>query len=340
MDPLPPSHPFADFLTSLEVEKGAARNTCCAYRQDLLHFSQFWLTSTGKELSQTEAFTLRPNHLRAYLSYCLRYKLSKSTMQRRIAAIRAWLTFLERRGLVRNNPAKWIATPKLGIRLPRAPSEEDTVRLVETPAPMELDRASELPWVMARDAAIMELLYGSGLRIGELCGLDHGRLNLELREVRVVGKGNKERIVPISQVSQVSLEHYLKHLTTLVGTLKPDHPVFIGQKWPERELRLNPRQVQRLLQHRRRWLSLPEKTTPHAMRHAFATHLLQAGADLRAIQEMLGHASLSTTQKYTHLDRAGLARIYDASHPRAHKRLPSKQNPSDKPSLPDNAHGP
>ncbi|MBF0422192.1 MAG: tyrosine recombinase XerC [Magnetococcales bacterium] len=318
MEPLPSSHPFADFLASLEVEKRAAANTLWAYRRDLLHFAQFWHQTTAQELTIALAATIRPTHLRAYLGHCLREKLSKPTMQRRIAALRAWFVHLQRHGHVTHNPAKLIATPKIGLRLPKAPSEEDTIRLIETTSPYEREHTADHPWVIGRDAAIMELLYGSGLRIGELCGLDHGRLNLSLKEIRVIGKGNKERIVPLSQASITTLQHYLQLLTALVGPLHPDQPLFIGQKWPEQQRRLNPRQIQRLLQHRRRWLSLPEKTTPHAIRHAFATHLLQAGADLRAIQEMLGHSSLSTTQRYTHLDRAGLARIYDAAHPRAH----------------------
>lgn len=316
--PLPPLS-FDPFLTSLELEKGAAKNTCLAYRRDLIHFAQFWQETNGHELTVTIAATIRPTHLRAYLGRCLREKLAKTTMQRRIAAIRAWFVYLQRHGLMENNPAKLIATPKTGIRLPRAPNEEDTIRLIETPAPGELENLPDQPWIAARDAAIMELLYGSGLRISELCGLDHGRLYLQGREIKVIGKGNKERIVPLSHVSIKTLEFYLEHLTKIVGVLKPECPLFIGQKWSEQQHRLNPRQVQRLVQHRRRWLGLPEKITPHAMRHAFATHLLQAGADLRSIQEMLGHTSLSTTQRYTHLDRAGLARIYDAAHPRAHK---------------------
>ncbi|MBF0349021.1 MAG: tyrosine recombinase XerC [Magnetococcales bacterium] len=311
---------FHDFITSLELEKGAAVNTRLAYQRDLLHFARFWHQSTGEELTVALAQRIRPTHLRAYLGHCLREKLAKSTMQRRVAAIRSWFVYLQRHGRVTGNPARLIATPKTGIRLPRAPSEEDTIRLIEIPAPGEAERAQDQPWLAARDAAIMELLYGSGLRIGELCGLDHGRLQMAMREVRVIGKGNKERIVPLSTVSLATLERYLGLLKNRVGVLEPDKPVFIGQKWPELQQRLNPRQVQRLVQQRRRWLGLPEKITPHALRHAFATHLLQAGADLRSIQEMLGHGSLSTTQRYTHLDRAGLARIYDAAHPRAHKR--------------------
>ncbi|MBF0110409.1 MAG: tyrosine recombinase XerC [Magnetococcales bacterium] len=309
---------FDDFLDSLERERGASRNTRQAYRIDLLHFARHWRERTGQELTLSLAAAIRPTHLRAYLGHCLREKLAKATMQRRIAAIRAWFAHLQRRGQVEGNPARLIATPKTGIRLPRAPSEEDTVRLIETPVPDAARHATNLPWLAARDGAILELLYGSGLRVGELCGLDHGRLHLAAREVRVIGKGDKERVVPLSAVSVVALERYRTLLRERVGVLEPDRPVFIGEKWPERQLRLDPRQVQRLVRQRRRWLGLPEKTTPHALRHAFATHLLQAGADLRSIQEMLGHATLSTTQRYTHLDRARLARIYDEAHPRAH----------------------
>ena len=318
------SDPLAAFRHNLAVERRLSPHTVSAYMRDLSVFTAFWRSRRGMPLDYTTLDQVSPMDLRAFLAQGQRQGLARSTLQRRMAAIRAWFHFLERTGVTDYNPALAVASPKPGLRLPRAPSEEETVRILENPPPQRRNKGPS--WLESRDRAILELRYGSGLRVSELCGLNHQDINLPEQEARIRGKGGKERVVPLGKPSIAALEHYLElrqqgHLSL------PDlaSPVFVG----ERELpgddhlsarRLNPRQVQRLIQSRRRWLGLPEKITPHALRHAFATHLLQAGADLRSIQEMLGHASLSTTQRYTHLDLAGLAKIYDAAHPRAHKK--------------------
>ncbi len=307
------------FRHNLEVERRLSPHTVSAYMHDLEEFGRFWQQRQGTPLTPETVTGVRPPHLRAFLALGQRQKLAKTTLQRRMAAIRAWFRFLERGGILEHNPAALVATPKTGVRLPRAPSEEDTVRLLESPPPLPKNRSPE-DWVAARDSAILELLYGSGLRISELCGLNRADVDLREKEARVLGKGGKERLVPLGSAAIAAVQRYL--LARQRDGLPPpetDGPLFIGTKQPEQQKRVHPRQIQRLVQNRRRWLGLPEKVTPHALRHAFATHLLQAGADLRAIQEMLGHASLSTTQRYTHLDQAGLARIYDAAHPRARR---------------------
>ncbi|MBF0194511.1 MAG: tyrosine-type recombinase/integrase [Magnetococcales bacterium] len=300
--------PFADSMTS------KSPHTIAAYIRDLNHFATYWLELDGSHLTLEAAAGILPADIRGYMGLCHRQKLSKPTMQRRIASLRSWFRYLEQQGLVKNNPASLVSTPKTGQRLPRAPSEEDTAKLLEYKAP---GMQSDPDWLLKRDKAILELLYGSGLRINEMCSLNLRDINLREHEARVIGKGNKERVVPLGSHSIAAIKDYMESLAQKIGPGAGDTPLFIGVKQLNKRCRLNPRQVQRLIQARRRWLGLPEKTTPHALRHAFATHLLQAGADLRAIQEMLGHASLSTTQKYTHLDRAGLAKIYDAAHPRA-----------------------
>ncbi|MBF0183615.1 MAG: tyrosine recombinase XerC [Magnetococcales bacterium] len=314
-----PSHPLWEpFLRHLRSEQRLAARTVAAYLHDLTSFMEFWQKYKGVALTMAQLTTLRPVDMRAYLAHAHREKKARATLQRQMAALRSWFHFLESNGQLPHNPAKWVSTPKLGLRLPRAPSEEDTVRLLESPPPVDSE-APPADWVQARDRAILELLYGSGLRVSELCQLNRLDLNLNSREARVVGKGEKERIVPLGRASVQAIAHYLQQRDLALPAAAVNEPLFIGVRQGNGDNRLNPRQVQRLLQQRRRWLALPEKITPHALRHAFATHLLQAGADLRAIQEMLGHASLATTQRYTHLDQARLMRVYDDAHPRAKK---------------------
>ncbi len=313
------SHPLLEpFRRNLQSEQRLSPRTVVAYMRDLSIFMEYWRQQTGAELDLERIARIRPAEMRGFLAYGHREKWARATLQRRIAALRSWFHYLETAGLIDHNPAKLVTTPKLGIRLPRAPSEEETARLLDSPPPA---RESEpLPdWVQARDKAILELLYGSGLRVSELCQMNRLDLNLASREARVLGKGDKERIVPIGRQSAAAIEAYLQLRAQVLPEPAPDGPLFIGVRLTTGAQRLNPRQVQRLLQQRRRWLNLPEKNSPHALRHAFATHLLQAGADLRAIQEMMGHSSLSTTQRYTHLDQARLMRVYDEAHPRARK---------------------
>nr|CAX83935.1 Tyrosine recombinase XerC subunit [uncultured bacterium] len=306
------------FRRHLAVERRLSPNTVSAYLRDLELFGRYWCQRHGGGLTEEQLRQMRPEDLRAFMGMGQREGAAKSTLQRRMASVRAWFRYLEREGLAENNPAALVASPKQAQRLPRAPTEEDTARLIES-LPPPGPQSPLTGWArvrLLRDGAILELLYGSGLRIGELCGLDRLDLNLRQAEVRVLGKGGKERLVPLGSMAIQALERYLE--ARKAEAPPPDHlgPVFTGRQGG----RLNPREVQRLVVKLRRRLGLPEKVTPHALRHAFATHLLQAGADLRSIQEMLGHASLTTTQRYTHLDLANLTKIYDAAHPRARRQ--------------------
>ncbi|MBF0159224.1 MAG: tyrosine recombinase XerC [Magnetococcales bacterium] len=290
------------FFRHLGSERKVSEHTLVAYRHDLELFACFWR-------DQIAPADIEASDLRAFLSERHRLGEAKSTLQRRMAAIRSWFRFLEREQQLSQNPARLVATPHLPKRLPRAPDEEDTIRLVES-VPGVPEQASAWQQLRyGRDRAILELLYSSGLRVSELCGLDDQDVDSVAGTVRVRGKGNKERVVPVGRQALEAIAAYRQergHGTAL----------FVGLHGE----RLLPREVQRLLQSVRRRAGLPEQVTPHALRHACATHLLQAGADLRSIQEMLGHSSLSITQKYTHLDLAHLSRIYDAAHPRARYR--------------------
>ncbi|GAB0055903.1 Tyrosine recombinase XerC [Candidatus Magnetaquicoccaceae bacterium FCR-1] len=310
---------FAPFQRHLSAERRYSDHTTTAYLGDLTRFAAFWERHTGQPLNMATLPTVRPVELRAFLAHERKEGLSKATLQRRLASVRAWFRFLESTGVLTQNPAALIAAPKLGIRLPRAPTEEETARLLDAPldnAPLS-DR--EMPaWAEARDRAILELLYGSGLRVGEVCGLNRQDVELDFAQARVMGKGGKERIAPLTMPSVQALRRYLRERDQECPFGRGAHdPLFIGVNETGDDRRLNPRQIQRLLQGLRRRLGLPEKITPHALRHAFATHLLQAGADLRAIQELLGHASLATTQRYAHLDFQALSRVYDQAHPRS-----------------------
>ena len=310
------------FRHTMEIERRLSAHTVSAYMRDLRFFLAFWEKQRGTVLTIDQISQLRPEDMRAFLAFGYRKKLAPATLRRQIAAVRAWFRFLEQSGKIDHNPANLVTTPKLGKRLPRAPSEEETVNILESPPPVRQSHP-QADWVLERDKAILELLYGSGLRVMELCQINRLDIDLENREVRVLGKGDKERIVPIGGPCVAALRVYLQARHSAIPNSDPNGPLFIGVNNCSGENRLNPRQIQRLVQNRRRWLNLPEKITPHSLRHAFATHLLQAGADLRSIQELLGHTSLSTTQRYTHLDQAGLARAYDAAHPRAKIKVPS-----------------
>ncbi|MBF0621877.1 MAG: tyrosine recombinase XerC [Magnetococcales bacterium] len=316
---LPYIDQFTHYLTD---QRRLSPNTIVAYLRDLDQFSQTWTERMGDPLTKETLNDVAPEDLRAFLGKGMRLGLARSTLQRRIASVRAWYRFLEREELIRMNPAAVVATPKSAQRLPRAPSEEKTALMVERAAvvpnrnPTGDQKIS--PWQKQRtlrDAAVLEMLYGSGLRVGEVCGINRLDLDITRKEVRVLGKGGKERIVPITDLAIEAIQRYLAQQKSPPASPE-DQPLFRGQ----RGQRLNPREIQRLVKRIRGELGLSENVTPHALRHAFATHLLQAGADLRAIQEMLGHASLSTTQRYTHLDMARLARVYDDAHPRARRR--------------------
>jgi integrase/recombinase XerC len=296
-----------DFEAHLRDERRVSGHTLRNYLSDLAQFRSFLKTlfPSGIDLKSVDTLTLR-----AYLGFLHQRGLQKSTVMRKLATIRSFFRFLHREGRIAFNPARALHTPRQVRRVPRVLTEEAAAALVEAPPQPDTKTLAGL-----RDRALLELLYATGLRASEVVGLDLERLLLGDRLVRVVGKGRKERIVPFGEPAARALEAYLAARAE-AGKLRPGGPVFCNLRGG----RLTSRSLQRIVE---RYLpALPEggDASPHTLRHSFATHLLARGADLRTIQELLGHASLSTTQKYTHVATAQLKAVYDKAHPRARRR--------------------
>jgi integrase/recombinase XerC len=288
------------FLAHLATERRASAHTLRAYRADLARWAAF-LSEQGAPLVPSS-----PSLVRAHLAEA--GASGPAALGRKLSALRSLYRFLMREGLATANPARGVASPRLPRRLPAALREEEAKALVEAPA-------SPAEPLAIRDRAMLELLYASGLRVSELVGLDVGQVDLAEGLVRVLGKGRKERVVPVGRPARRAIARYLKdgRPALAAGRGAATAALFLGS----RGSRLTARSVARRLD---RWVlaaGLPRHVHPHVLRHSFATHLLGAGADLRGIQELLGHASLSTTQRYAHLDWRRLAEAYDAAHPRA-----------------------
>lgn len=292
---------IGDFLDYLTYERNVSVNTVQAYRNDLESFVAFlcdeYLTTPRDQLLLRNVDHLT---IRSYLAYLGRRKMSRTSMARHLSALRSWFKYLMREGLVEANPARVVTTPKREKQLPSVMQPADVTLLLEQP-----DTETSLG---LRDRAFLELLYASGLRISELVGIDLDDLQLRGRLVKVRGKGSKERIVPFGSKAEEALRAWLPARGT------PDNDALFVNYRGER---ITARSVRRLFEGYVRDASLRSGISPHTMRHSFATHLLNAGADLRAIQELLGHASLSTTQKYTHLADWQLIEVYRKAHPRA-----------------------
>ena len=287
------------FCTYLETERNASPHTLAAYRRDLAQLAAFVSREKGDDASAAEVDHLL---LRRHLAL-LGKKARKSSIGRKLAAIRSFFRFLLRRGSIAKNPAELIASPKKEQRLPFHLDIDQATTLVE--APPDNGRYS------LRDRAALELLYSSGLRVSELTGLDIGDLDLAGGMVRVMGKGGKERIVPVGSRAIQAIQAYLSHRGELAGT----GPLFLNTRGE----RINRRSVARIVDAHVLRIAAFKRISPHVLRHTFATHMLEGGADLRAIQELLGHASLSTTQKYTHVGIDRLMEVYDKAHPKAHR---------------------
>jgi integrase/recombinase XerC len=250
---------------------------------------------------------LDTQHVRSFAAQCHRRGLAPRSIQRRLSAVRSLCRYLIREGELSNDPAADVQAPKARKRLPTTLDADTMARLLEFRADDRLG---------VRDKAIMELFYSSGLRLAELLGLDLADLDLRDRTARVLGKGRKVRIVPVGRHAAEALSRWLGERAALAAV--DETAVFVGRNGR----RLGPRIVQRRIARWARLQGLPEHVHPHLFRHSFASHLLESSGDLRAVQELLGHANISTTQVYTHLDFQHLARIYDASHPRARRKRP------------------
>lgn len=293
---------WQDWLAS---EKRASPHTLSAYGGDLARFFDFLTEHLGGPPGLAELGTLRAADFRAYLARRAAESGARSSIARAMSVLRGFFRFLDRRGLVHNAALATVRTPKLPVSVPKPLTAPDASEALDT-----VEALAAQPWVGARDIAILTLLYGGGLRLGEALGLSRREAPLAAGMLSITGKGNKQRLVPILPVVADAVGAYLE---ACPYPLALDGPLFVGVRGGP----LNPRLVQRRMAELRSLLGLPETATPHALRHSFATHLLAGGGDLRTIQELLGHASLSTTQRYTAVDTARLLEVYDKAHPRA-----------------------
>jgi len=291
---------FEDFLSS---ERNYSKHTLKAYIADIKGFALV-LKEMGiisADNGDIDFANLDETPVRAYISK-LYGKNKKASISRKLASVRTFFEFLIRNGTIKSNSAKLVPTPKGEKRLPTFLTVDEVVKLVETPGS---DNAYE-----SRDRAILELLYSCGLRVSELVGINLNDLDLDLMSVKVLGKGNKERLVPLGSKASFAIKTYLSQRLDL----KPkDDYLFVNSRGG----RLTTRSIDRIIKKYATISGIPKNISPHVLRHTFATHLLGGGADLRAIQEMLGHKSLSTTQRYTHTSIEKLMEIYDKTHPRA-----------------------
>ena len=293
---------IGDFLDYLTYERNVSINTVAAYRDDLESFTGF-LCNDYFTFARDQLDLRRIDHIaiRSYLAHLARKKLSRSSIARHLSALRSFFKYLMREEIVDANPARGVATPRREKHLPSVLQASDIAVLLEAP-----DLSSALG---IRDRAWLELLYASGLRISELVGIDLDDIELRARLVKVRGKGAKERIVPFGTKAEEAIRAYLR----VRNGSDDETALFVNYRGE----RITTRSVRRLFNGYVREASLRAGVSPHTLRHSFATHLLNAGADLRAIQELLGHASLSTTQKYTHLNDWQLIEVYKKAHPRA-----------------------
>jgi len=298
----------------LKSERRLAQHTLVAYEHDVATFLGFMTGYLGSPPTLTALGKLKPAEFRAWLAERARQGLARTSTARAFSSVRSFFQFLDKRGLAHNASIGAIQTPKLPRSVPKALSERDMEDLLD--APTEQEREA---WLDLRDAAVLLLLYGAGLRIGEALSLSKAAVEDLLTTGRdtlsVTGKGNKTRLVPLLPQALDALRAY-RDACTYVAARRPTDAFFVGARGGA----LDPAIVQKRVRDIRRGLGLAESVTPHALRHSFATHLLGAGGDLRTIQELLGHASLSTTQRYTDVDAARLAAVYRAAHPRAQAR--------------------
>ena len=304
-----------DFGRYLGVERGLSPNTRRAYESDVRQLT----VHTGSEIGPAR---VDADHVRAWLA-SLHRRRSPATLGRKLASVRSFFRYLVREGIREDDPTAGLPMPKLEKRLPRPLSVDDCEQLItrdhrvlNQSAPEGGDRARRSEWMRLRDRALVELLYGTGIRIGELVALDVRDLELRAQEIRVMGKGGKERVVPIPAQARLALAAWVE-VRRHPGLMS--EPLFISlrARREQKPRRLAAREARRILGERATRADLGEHVHPHRLRHSYATHLLDMGADLREIQELLGHSSLSTTQKYTAVSIEHLRDVYDRAHPRA-----------------------
>ena len=321
------------FLAMLRDERGASEHTLRAYRREVHACAAFFAELLGED---ADVKRVEHTHIRAYLGVLYEKGLTKTSAARALAAVRSWFKWMAKAGVVESNPASLVSTPKLPKHLPRVPGVEELNRVLDS-----LERAAEAPHPSAkmrrtdgapesvgedaawqeRDRVIFELLYGCGIRNSELCGLDLASILWADESIRVFGKGKKERLVPLGDEAAAAIRAYLPQRQAKLeaagkGKLALQGPLLCNARM-RGECRLTTRSVGRIVKSIALSRGLAADVHPHTLRHAFGTHMLEEGADLRAIQEMLGHERLSTTQRYTQLTVGQVQRVYEEAHPRA-----------------------
>ncbi len=273
--------------------------TVAAYQTDLVQFISFAARELGLESEKLTVELIDVYIVRSFLGVLAEHGLARKSMARKLAALRSFFKFLCRKEILQINPVQRVASPKLGRKLP------NFLYLDQMDGLLHASDCTNL--LGSRDQVIMELLYGSGLRVSELVGLDRENLDLEIGLIRVLGKGSKERVVPVTNHAILAIEKYLK--------MRQDHSKILLLNY--QGTRLSARSVRRVLDKMVAKISMEQHVNPHMLRHSYATHMLDGGADLRSVQELLGHIKLSSTQIYTHLTRERLKKVYDQAHPRA-----------------------
>ena len=297
-----------DWLAYIGTERQLAAKTSEAYERDVSQFLAFLAVHFNRLPDMPHLLALQARDVRAFLAARRGEGVGSRSLSRTLSALRMFYKFLERRGYGKNDAIRAVALPKLPHSVPKPLTAPKATALVDG---ADIASADQPEWIVARDTAVLALLYGSGLRISEALSLKRKDAPTKGRDMlRVTGKGSKTRVVPVLPIAREAVELYLKLCPTGLGS---EDPLFVGAHGKQ----LSPRIIQLRIAKARAVLGLPETATPHALRHSFATHLLGAGADLRSIQELLGHASLSTTQGYTEVDREHLLKTYQSAHPRA-----------------------
>ena len=295
------------FIEAQSAEKGFSSNTCRAYRNDLEQFLGYLRDPTNGLLGRGEKMDVRDVDdivIRSYLGFLYK-KNQKSTIARKLSALRSFFRFLVKRGVISTNPAESVLTPKRGRPVPNYLPVDDMFRL--------LDGVKGESVLAFRNRAILETLYSTGVRVAELAGMDVGDVDFDAGFVRVIGKGNKERLAPVGKKALARIRAYIDKRDDSTGSgLTGEAPLFLNNRGG----RLSTRSIARFLEKVVRELGLLRPVSPHGLRHTFATHMLDAGADLRVVQSLLGHASLTTTQRYTHVSIDRLMEVYDKAHPR------------------------
>lgn len=294
------------FLAYLRVEKNASPHTLTAYSHDLAEFAAFLAANTGRDAARVDPAQVDHLQLRRFLAALQQQGQGKSTVARKVAALRSFFRFLNREEQLAANPLLDLTTPKLEKKLPKFLYQEEMAALLRAP---DGSPAGE------RDRAILETLYGGGLRVSELVRLDIKDVNIELAYARVFGKGSKERIVPLGGAALRALETYLGsgRQRLLCRSASGTEAIFLNKSGG----RISVRSIRNIVDKHMAKAALLQRISPHTLRHSFATHLLENGADLRSVQELLGHVRMSTTQLYTHVTKSGMKSVYQKTHPRA-----------------------